>query len=284
MRPAFWSILGVSVAAIGGLLFLMREGGRAVTPSAPAKKAVADATGPLLVYCAAGLQKPVDEAVAEYRREFNANVELQFGGSNTLLTSIELSRKGDLFVAADEIYLQQGREKKLVGEILQLATQKAVIAVKAGNPLKVVDLKSLADPNVRVGLASEAAAIGKTSQEILEAASLWTQVKDKVVAFKPTVSDVANDLKLGVIDAAILWDATVVQFPEFEGIAIDSPANKPQSIAVGVLTSAKNPSQAMHLACYLAARDRGLKVFEKYKYPVVEGAAWSGAEPAANAP
>ena len=36
--------------------------------------------------------------------------------------------------------------------------------------------------------------------------------------YKPTVPDLANDLKIGTVDVAILFDATVRQYPELEAI------------------------------------------------------------------
>jgi len=58
----------------------------------------------------------------------------------------------------------------------------------------------------------------------------WQQLEQHVTAkgvFKPTVNDVASDVKLGSVDAGIVWDATasmpgfrdqlqVVEVPELE--------------------------------------------------------------------
>src|SRR5439155_8799276 len=44
---------------------------------------------PMLVYCAAGLRQPVEAAVTSY----GGRVQVQFGGSNTLLANAEVSRK-----------------------------------------------------------------------------------------------------------------------------------------------------------------------------------------------
>ena len=38
-----------------------------------------------MVYCAAGIKKPVAEAAERYREEFGVEVQLQYGGTGTLL-------------------------------------------------------------------------------------------------------------------------------------------------------------------------------------------------------
>ena len=48
----------------------------------------------LLMYCAAGMRYPLEAIVAEYEREFGTTVQLQYGGSNTLLNQLEVSRTG----------------------------------------------------------------------------------------------------------------------------------------------------------------------------------------------
>ena len=56
----------------------------------------------LTVYCAAGLKKPVEAIAAAYREELGIQVNLQYGGTGTLLSQIEVAKRGDLFIAADD--------------------------------------------------------------------------------------------------------------------------------------------------------------------------------------
>ncbi len=42
----------------------------------------------------------MDAIRSEYEREFNRSVQIQYGPSQTLLSSIELSKTGDLFLPA----------------------------------------------------------------------------------------------------------------------------------------------------------------------------------------
>ena len=53
----------------------------------------------LMMYCAAGIKKPVAEAAAMYRKEYGVDVEIQYAGSGTLQSSIKVSNRGDLYLA-----------------------------------------------------------------------------------------------------------------------------------------------------------------------------------------
>lgn len=226
--------------------------------------------GPLLVYCAAGLRPPVEAAAKAYDGE----IQLQFGGSQTLLANAELTRRGDLYIPADESYVQMARGKSLVAEAIPLARMTPVLAVAKGNPKSIRSLADLLKPEVRLAQANpDAAAVGKLVRESLEKQGTWAALQEKTLVFKPTVNDVANDLKLGSADAGFVWDATVRQYPELErvaGVEFSTVANIP----VAVLASSEAPVAALRFARFLAARDRGLPEFTKNGYEAVEGDAW----------
>lgn len=238
-----------------------------------------DADAPLLLYCAAGIRKPVQQAVEDYRKEYGVDVQLQFGGSQTLFGQIEVSGKGDLYLPGDDRYVNKGRARGMVKEILPLAVMKAVLAVRKGNPKGVSSVGDLAAGKVAFAQGNPGAtAVGKLVQAALQESGHWEAVKEHTKVFKPTVNEVANDLKLGVVDAAFIWDATarqaeyredleIVPLPELEGAQAE--------VTVGVLASSRRPTAALRFARYLAARDRGLKHFEAKGFAAVEGDAWA---------
>ncbi len=99
------------------------------------------------------------------------------------------------------------------------------------------------------------------------------QINDSGV-FKPTVNEVANDVKLGSVDAGIVWDATAVQYPELEVVDVPELEAGTASVDIAVLTSAKDPTAALHFARYVSARDRGLQAFASKRFQVVVGDVW----------
>ena len=82
-------------------------------------------TGDLTMYTAAGLRPPVEQIVAEYEEEFGVTVTLQFGGSASLLGQLKADRYStpDLYLAADQFYLDQAVDEGLAAEMLPIGEQ-----------------------------------------------------------------------------------------------------------------------------------------------------------------
>ncbi len=229
---------------------------------------------PLVVLCAAGLKPPVESVAKAYERTYGVPIQLQYGGSGTLLSSLKAGGRGDLIVAADESYLLSARTDGLVAEIIPLAHMTPVIAVLKGNPKSIGSLDDLL--RVRVALANpEAAAIGSLVRDYLRKTGRWDALEKHVRVFKPTVPDIANDIKLGAVDAGIVWDATVSQYPELEMIKVAGLSANEQRLSVGVLKSTQQPAAALRFARYLGAVDRGLKEFAKFGYLPMDGDVWA---------
>jgi molybdate transport system substrate-binding protein len=293
-----WVLL---LGAVGGVIVLSAVLLRIAEPVAPEKR-------PLRLYCAAGMRVPVDQIVEQYEAEYGVPVEIQYGGSNTLLSQLEVNRSSDadLFLAADDFYTQLAVERGLAREVLPVAYTVPVVVIAKGNPKGIHALADLLRKDVKVSLADpDQAAIGKAVRDRLSGkeepgvrsqesgggrpsndvtgptAVLWSQLQAHVTrngVFKPTVNDVANDVKLGAVDAGIVWDSTValpaykaalepLEFPELSG--------KPDLLSLAVLKSSSQRQGALRFARYLTARDKGLKVFAATGMRPVEGDVWA---------
>ena len=124
--------------------------------------AVADTEQPLLIYCAAGIKKPVAEVARLWEESTGQPVQLQYGGSGTLLNNLALANRGDLYIAAEESYFAIASQRGLVKEVIPCATQQLVIAVQAGNPAGINSLEDLTRDGIRISMPNpEAAAAGK---------------------------------------------------------------------------------------------------------------------------
>lgn len=266
LRPLFLLWSGLAAAAMGVGLPGCRS---SESPSGKGAKE------PILLYCAAGMKTPVTEIARAYQSEFGVPVRLQFGGSGTLLSNLSIAASGDLYLAGDASYIHKARERGLVAESIPLATMRPVIAVAQGNPRKIRCVEDLLRDDVRVALAHpEAASIGRTARELLTDSGHWSRLERHAKVFKPTVNDLANDVRLGTADAAIIWDAIAHQYPALDTVRIPELDAGVEQVTLGVLTSTKKPSRALRFARYVGSRDRGLPVFEKHGYNVVKGDVW----------
>lgn len=268
LPPISAAILGSLVLLAVLILAFVRMGG-------PGSGAVTLGE-PLVLYCAAGVRPAIDEIVGRYTAEFGARVAIQYGGSGTLLGQIEVNPRGDLYLAADDSYVSMGLAKGLLAESIPLATQHPVIGVRAGNPRGIASIDDLLAPGVSFALANpDAAAIGRVTRNTLQPLGLWAGLESACRVFKPTVSELAADVKIGAVDAAIIWDCTAAQVEGIEAVEVSALAGSTRSIEIAVLTASEHPASALHLARYIAARDRGGEVFDRLGYGGLARDAWA---------
>ena len=162
--------LGVLVVLFG-LAVLLRQN----TSPAPGKT-----TERLVFRCAAGIQPPAARIIEEYCQRYpHVEVETDFQGSGTLLESIRIEQtqnrsRSDLYLAADDTYINTGRQAGLLAEVIPVATQQPVIAVKKGNPKQIKSLADLLRDDVEVAIADpDGAAIGRVTKSLAEREGIW---------------------------------------------------------------------------------------------------------------
>jgi molybdate transport system substrate-binding protein len=259
-------VLIIAAVAMVGLLWGGMSLRQAEKPSAQ----------PLVVFCAASNQLVFETIRRDYEQEFGTPLQVQYGSSQTLLAGLEVSGIGDLYLPADDSYLTVARERKLTAEEFPLARMQAVVAVAKGNPKKIEKWDDLLRSDVRVAQAApESTAIGKLTRDKLSAKGRWEPLHAHTTVYKTTVNEVANDVKVGAVDAGIVFDAVLAGYDTLEAVPLPELAGAEAHIAAAVLKSSRQPSRALHFARYLSARDKGLVRYRELGFVPVEGDAWS---------
>lgn len=227
-----------------------------------------EASKNLKVYCAIGVKVPFENAAKEFEKLYSVKISAEFKGSGHLVGPIKLNPVGDLFIAADSSYTTILKEVDIVKETLPLAEMHPVIAVQKGNPKGIKSLEDLKRSEIKVVLANhEAASIGKVTKKVLEKTGDWEAISKNTIdngVFKPTVTEIANDIKLKAMDATIIWDAIAKQKDfrdHIDFIEVEALKEQKEQVTIGVLSSSKNPTLALKFARFLHAKEKGQKYF-----------------------
>jgi len=232
---------------------------------------------PLTVFCAASNREVMQTIARDYEREYGVRIEFQFGPSQTLLTSIEVSGEGDLYLPADESYLQLAATKKIVTKRISLARMHVVLGVPKGNPKGIHQFADLLRPDVRVVQANpDVAAVGKLTRETLTPSGKWTDLHDRTTAFVSTVTEAANSVQAGAADVSLVYDAVLTTYPDLEVCEIEEFRETFAEIQIGIVSQSAQPALARHFAKYLSASDRGLERYRELGFRPVQGAIWGG--------
>ncbi len=235
---------------------------------------------PLIVYAAPTTRLPLERIAADYERETGRRVELRFGASEDILTKVRFPspvEPADLFIPADDSYVQQARELGFVAESVPIARVKGVLLLAKQNPKQIATWNDLLRDGVKVAVPNPAAAVGKIARTHLTKNGKWLALEPRVID-TGTVTEAANATKAGSVDAAIVWDAvahspafvgqTVLIVPELDGVD--------GRIEVAVLKQSRDPEVARRFARYIAASDRGLVHFREFRFLVEDkGDVWA---------
>lgn len=223
----------------------------------------------LLVYSGAGLKKPMTEIAEVFEEETGVKVEYVFAGSTQLLSQIELTGKGDVFIVGAINAYNAAEEKGLVNEYKTVAYHNPIIAVPKGNPANIQKLEDLTKDGIKVILGDEDAnAIGKTSQKIFEKLDL-EKINDNVIAKTATVNELIVHLASGDADVAIVTEDAAFGNEDIELITIPEEQNIPQILPIGSLKMTENQDLATEFVDFVSS-DRGKEIFESYGFPPVK--------------
>lgn len=268
MNRTLFALIGSAVFLFGAM-FLLAGGNSQSGSNKRGNKQ------PIVLFCAASNRAAMELIRADYEKEFDRQVQIQYGASQTLLSSIDVSNSGDVYLPADDSYFDIAAKKALVAEVLPIAKMNAVLAVRKGNPKAIRTMEDLLNSGNRLVQAEpEATAIGKVVRESLQATSDWEKVAEATTAYRTTVNDVANDVVVGAADAGFVYDAVLASYPALEAVKLDELDSVASQISIGVIASTKQPQAALHFARYVSARDRGLVHYAEQGFEIVKGDVW----------
>lgn len=232
------------------------------------------------VYCAASLRPPIKSLIKEFNRRHDSRVEIvRVGGSGELAGQIKtesianVQTGADLYLSADGDLLMELVKQKIVSHSVSLATQRPVIAIPANSQF---DPKGLSDlihhSDIRFGIASPRAAIGKLTRSIADSQDELNFLETRKSLDAENVMVLGQALLTGSLDAAVVWDTTVLQInrqqgPQLRAIAIEgSHANQVGEILAGVISSTQAFDECSTLCQFLATDEMSRNAFEQHGF------------------
>lgn len=219
------------------------------------------------VLAAASLQEALGEAAAAWEAEGNAAPVLSFAGTSALARQVEQGAPADLFVSADEEWMD-----RLAGEnLLKPGTRVDLL----GNDLVVIAPRGVEGSGLaglgdgRLALADPSAVpAGKYARASLESLGLWADLADNVVPAENVRAAMAlverGEVPLGIVyatDALASDRVAVVQ-------RLPAASHPPIRYPAAVLAASKH-SEAEEFLDFLAS-DAADRIFEEHGFEIVE--------------
>jgi ABC-type molybdate transport system substrate-binding protein len=140
--------------------------------------------------------------------------------------------------------------------------------VRKGNPKSVKSLSDMTKPGIKTGEADrEAAAIGRLLPRILKLNEITDSDWSKNVVMRgTTVNELAMAVKLGTIDAAVVWDAVAAKYRADSDI-VTIPKNISTEVGAAVLKFSGNRVMAAKFLDFMTSK-RGVQILRRNGYTV----------------
>lgn len=209
--------------------------------------------GELIVFAAASLA----EAFTEMGRQFEAvnpgtEVILNLAGSQQLAHQLSQGAPADVFASADERQMAAAISAGRVdnGDQQVFVRNRLVVAYPAGNPAHLRQLADLAQPGLRIVLATVEVPAGRYAQLFLDKAAqdpalgpdFRERVNDNVVSYEENVRAVLSKVILSEADAGIIYASDVDNgaSDQLGWIEIPDALNPMASYPIAVLNDSRN--------------------------------------------
>jgi molybdate transport system substrate-binding protein len=233
--------------------------------------------GAITVFAGSASKPPLEEAAQAFEQEMGIHVYTNFGGSGTMLSQMELSRSGDIYIPGSQDYMAKAENKNLIdiASVKKLAYLVPVIAVRHGNPQNIESLADLARPGIKVGIGNpESVCLGLYAIEILDSNKLLAEVGKNIIVNAESCEKIATLISLKSVDAVIGWDVFHEWDPDNIDVVYLAPEQLPRLayIPAAVSTFAADKADAEKFIDFLASA-KGQQIFQKWGYITSESEA-----------
>ena len=278
VRPALAGILAsgaivvMSAAVPGDLLAAPATG--AASDKAPAVEA--GARPELAVYAAASLRDVLGELKPGLEKASGATLVFNFAGSNDLARQILAADKADLFISADEGWMDKVAEAGLADKETRraLLSNRLVVIAPQESPLKIASAEDLAEPALaRIAMADpESVPAGKYAKAWLEKKGLWSDAFKARILSTADVRAALAAVASGNVDAGVVYRTDAAISPKVK-VLYEVPEGETPKISypIAVMAHSAHAKAARTAAEYLGGAE-ARAVFERFGF-ITMGAA-----------
>lgn len=228
----------------------------------------------IIVSAAASLTQSLGQAAKAFENSHpGSTVRLNLGASGNLLQQIAAGAPVDVFISADEGFMDKGVKEGLILTATRrdLVSNRVVVIVPTDSRLSMDSLASLAQPGVkRIAFGNPAMPNAKYAETAIKAAGLWGQLQPKFVLCSTVVQSV-NYVAQGDVDAGFVFATDAATAPGKVKVAFTVPVQEPIVYPVAAVAKAPHPKLAEAFIAYLLSPD-GQAIFRHHGFLPPPGA------------
>lgn len=219
----------------------------------------------ILVFCAAGVRKPVEQILNAYEKNHkHTRVFVDYAGSGRQIAQISIQKKGDIMILGNAKFLKPLNQKNFVQKSAVLAYHQPVIGIQAGNPERIKRLTDFIRPDISIALGDKKVmALGYVEQRAFKKLGIWQKIRKKAKVFSVSAPQTIGYLKIGAVDAAVIWQDNIKFQPKLDFVRDEVLDKLAQPIPIILLKTSDNIAAATKTFEYIK---KHRKIFEKYGF------------------
>jgi len=228
----------------------------------------------IIVFAGSSSKAALDAAGKAFEVKTGIIVYSNYGGSGTMLSQLDLSKTGDIFISASPEYTLKAVVKNIIYPDTEVKLYYLVpaILVQKNNPKSITSLADLAKPGLKIAIADpQTVPVGRYAYEILDYNRLLYDVGNNIVVYGESNEKISSYIILNSVDAAIAWDNIAVQQPDKLDVVYFQPNQVPRiSFGSGAIaTYTEDEDSAQIFLRYLTSTE-GQQFFKRYGYYTTE--------------
>lgn len=246
-----------------------------LTAAAPAERPPSAGNAPeIVVYAAASLRDALQELEPTAERAAGVRLVFNFGASSDLARQIEAANKADVFLSADEDWMDHVARAGLVdaGSRRAMLSNRLVVVGAPDSPLAIGSATDLARaPFKRLALANpEAVPAGKYAKAWLDRQGLWAAVGPRVLPGVDVRAALAA-VEAGAAEVGIVYATDAVLSKSVRVLyAVPVGQGPPIVYTVAALADRPHLDAARAVVAWLAG-PAARPVFERFGFVPLEG-------------
>lgn len=223
----------------------------------------------LTISAAASLTDAMDELKEIYEAENNVELTFNFAGSGKLAQQIQQGAPVDVFISANENWLDTLLEEGLidVDSITDVTGNKLVLIAEKDTNLKYdsfsdINVKELS--NIAVG-KPESVPAGEYTQKALEAVDKWEEIEPYIVYAKD-VRQVLTYVETGNADIGFVYESDALSSDKVEILTESNPKEHDPIIYPGGVTTETEHEEAAEDFLAFMTSDEAQEILETYGF------------------
>src|SRR5260370_14885283 len=221
----------------------------------------------LTIFAASSLTDAFNEIKTAFEQaNQGVTIAYSFGASTTLVAQLSQGAPADIFASANATQMNAAiTAKRIAGKPRTFAKNRLVLIVPVDNPAKIMALKDLAKPGIKLVLAAKGVPVRDYTETMLGklvklpdyGADYQTAFMKNVVSEEANVRQVSAKVSLGEADAGFVYrsDVTPDISSKVQIIQIPDTVNTIASYPIAVTDNSPNPDVAKKYIDYVLSND-----------------------------